>query len=209
MVSEPACCPFCVQENFGIIYTPPPWRAGIGSEGWVSPFFCVYPTFDDPSRCSFLPPIFLFRHYFQAPPTWPESPKGSQRSFDSSKVRPGKQKRFKSLDHTDPDVVTVGMHYVFQLISTCHFSSCLQSRSNSSRLGDQVGCCPSCRRTPRKPTYNYATNRGPPRSCRHHEWENSPTWCRSRQYGRRWWRFWFSTLKTTAAATAGTQQLSW
>jgi hypothetical protein len=38
MVSEPACCPFCVQENFGIIYNPPPWRAGIGSEGWVSPF---------------------------------------------------------------------------------------------------------------------------------------------------------------------------
>ncbi|KAI0303357.1 hypothetical protein B0F90DRAFT_1816185 [Multifurca ochricompacta] len=76
MVSEPACCPYCVQENFGIIYTPPPWRAGIGSEGW-------------------------------APPTWPDSPKDSRRSFESSKARPGKQRRFKSFDHTDPDVVTV------------------------------------------------------------------------------------------------------
>ncbi|KAK7466947.1 SNF1-interacting protein [Stygiomarasmius scandens] len=33
LVSEPAACPYCVQENFGIVYTPPPWRAGIGSEG--------------------------------------------------------------------------------------------------------------------------------------------------------------------------------
>jgi len=76
MVSEPACCPFCVQENFGVVYTPPTWRTGIGSDGW-------------------------------AHPTWPESPKGSQRSFDSTKVRSGKQRRFKSYDHTDPDVVTV------------------------------------------------------------------------------------------------------
>lgn len=76
MVSEPACCPFCVQENFGVVYTPPPWRMGIGSEGW-------------------------------AHPTWPDSPKGSQRSFDGSRVRQGKQKRFKSYDHTDPEVVTV------------------------------------------------------------------------------------------------------
>ncbi|KAH9057088.1 hypothetical protein EDB83DRAFT_2225042 [Lactarius deliciosus] len=75
MVSEPACCPFCVQEHFGIVYTPPSWRAGIGSEGW--------PT-----------------------PTWPDSP-NSQRAFDSMRARPGKQKRFRSFDHTDPDVVTV------------------------------------------------------------------------------------------------------
>ncbi|KAG8934060.1 SNF1-interacting protein [Tulasnella sp. 418] len=33
LVSEPACCPYCVQENFGVVYTPPPWRAGIGSDG--------------------------------------------------------------------------------------------------------------------------------------------------------------------------------
>lgn len=46
----------------------------------------------------------------QAHPTWPDSPKGSQRSFDS-KVRQGKQKRFKSYDHTDPEVVTVGMSH--------------------------------------------------------------------------------------------------
>lgn len=31
-VSEPAACPYCVQDNFGIVYYPPPWRSGIGSE---------------------------------------------------------------------------------------------------------------------------------------------------------------------------------
>lgn len=29
LVSEPAACPYCVQENFGIVYTPPLWRSGI------------------------------------------------------------------------------------------------------------------------------------------------------------------------------------
>ncbi|TFK27324.1 hypothetical protein FA15DRAFT_586626 [Coprinopsis marcescibilis] len=33
IVSEPAACPYCVQDNFGIVYSAPPWRAGIGSEG--------------------------------------------------------------------------------------------------------------------------------------------------------------------------------
>ncbi|THH05079.1 hypothetical protein EW145_g5061 [Phellinidium pouzarii] len=33
LVSEPAACPYCVQENFGVTYTPPTWRAGIGAEG--------------------------------------------------------------------------------------------------------------------------------------------------------------------------------
>ncbi|KAF8626303.1 hypothetical protein AX15_004973 [Amanita polypyramis BW_CC] len=33
LVSEPAACPYCVQENFGVVYTPPLWRSGIGSEG--------------------------------------------------------------------------------------------------------------------------------------------------------------------------------
>ncbi|KAF8810166.1 hypothetical protein BYT27DRAFT_7240954 [Phlegmacium glaucopus] len=41
MVSEPAACPYCVQDNFGVIYTPPPWRAGLGNEGsnvpWSDP----------------------------------------------------------------------------------------------------------------------------------------------------------------------------
>jgi len=42
LVSEPAACPYCVQENFGIIYTPPPWRAGVGNE--VSRHFIVSTT---------------------------------------------------------------------------------------------------------------------------------------------------------------------
>ena len=32
LVSEPAACPYCVQDNFGVVYTPPIWRAGIASE---------------------------------------------------------------------------------------------------------------------------------------------------------------------------------
>ena len=35
LVSEPAACPYCVQDNFGVVYAPPPWRAGLGSEGSV------------------------------------------------------------------------------------------------------------------------------------------------------------------------------
>ncbi|KAL5511507.1 SIP5 [Sanghuangporus vaninii] len=33
LVSDPAACPYCVQENFGVTYTPPVWRAGIGADG--------------------------------------------------------------------------------------------------------------------------------------------------------------------------------
>ncbi|EKM55661.1 uncharacterized protein PHACADRAFT_256442 [Phanerochaete carnosa HHB-10118-sp] len=37
LVSEPASCPYCVQENFGIVYILPSWRAGMNSEGWPPP----------------------------------------------------------------------------------------------------------------------------------------------------------------------------
>ncbi|KAL7283241.1 hypothetical protein ACG7TL_002669 [Trametes sanguinea] len=30
-------CPICFLENFGIVYTPPSWRAGIGAEGATPP----------------------------------------------------------------------------------------------------------------------------------------------------------------------------
>ncbi|EIW84967.1 hypothetical protein CONPUDRAFT_162276 [Coniophora puteana RWD-64-598 SS2] len=33
LVSEPAACPYCVQDNFGVVYSPPVWRTGLGSEG--------------------------------------------------------------------------------------------------------------------------------------------------------------------------------
>jgi hypothetical protein len=29
LVSEPAACPFCVQPEFGVTYTPPPFRRGV------------------------------------------------------------------------------------------------------------------------------------------------------------------------------------
>src|SRR6266852_6134446 len=63
--------------------------------------------------------MFWFRRDSQAHPAWPDSPKGSQRSFDSNKVRQGKQRRFKSYDHTDPEVVTVGMSHPLTLLLEC------------------------------------------------------------------------------------------
>ncbi|KIY64130.1 hypothetical protein CYLTODRAFT_425490 [Cylindrobasidium torrendii FP15055 ss-10] len=38
LVSEPAACPYCVQEHFGVVYKPPPWRTGIGGDGISSPW---------------------------------------------------------------------------------------------------------------------------------------------------------------------------
>ncbi|OJA21124.1 hypothetical protein AZE42_08294 [Rhizopogon vesiculosus] len=43
LVSEPAACPYCVQENFGVVYTPPSWRAGIGSDGMSPPVWTETP----------------------------------------------------------------------------------------------------------------------------------------------------------------------
>ncbi|VDC01583.1 unnamed protein product [Peniophora sp. CBMAI 1063] len=57
--SDPACCPYCVQENFGVVYTPPPWRAGLGSEG------SSLPPWPDPAKAS-------------TPPT-PTGPPGKQK----------------------------------------------------------------------------------------------------------------------------------
>lgn len=41
LVSEPAACPYCVQDNFGVVYKPPPWRTGIGSDGMVGVCLCL------------------------------------------------------------------------------------------------------------------------------------------------------------------------
>ncbi|KAJ7063133.1 hypothetical protein C8F01DRAFT_1131671 [Mycena amicta] len=49
LVSEPAACPYCVQENFGVVYTPPPWRAGIGGDGaWSDSSRGSSPSIDTP-----------------------------------------------------------------------------------------------------------------------------------------------------------------
>lgn len=37
LVSEPASCPYCVQENFGVTYAPPDWRTGLVKDGQTSP----------------------------------------------------------------------------------------------------------------------------------------------------------------------------
>ncbi|KAK0459579.1 uncharacterized protein EV420DRAFT_1268652 [Desarmillaria tabescens] len=49
LVSDPAACPYCVQEHFGVVYTPPPWRTGIGSDGAISPWSSDSPKGSQPS----------------------------------------------------------------------------------------------------------------------------------------------------------------
>lgn len=36
LVSEPACCPFCVQPEFGVTYEPPPFRRGLSYQNQQS-----------------------------------------------------------------------------------------------------------------------------------------------------------------------------
>lgn len=48
LVSDPAACPYCVQEHFGVVYTPPPWRTGIGSDGTISPWSSDSPKGSQP-----------------------------------------------------------------------------------------------------------------------------------------------------------------
>ncbi|KAH7889651.1 hypothetical protein F5I97DRAFT_1924181 [Phlebopus sp. FC_14] len=43
LVSDPAACPYCVQDNFGVVYAPPSWRTGIGSEGMTPPSWIEAP----------------------------------------------------------------------------------------------------------------------------------------------------------------------
>ncbi|KAK0503108.1 hypothetical protein EDD18DRAFT_1345996 [Armillaria luteobubalina] len=48
LVSDPAACPYCVQEHFGVVYTPPPWRTGIGNDGTISPWSSDSPKGSQP-----------------------------------------------------------------------------------------------------------------------------------------------------------------
>ncbi|KAF5358473.1 hypothetical protein D9756_001900 [Leucocoprinus leucothites] len=56
LVSEPAACPYCVQDNFGVVYRPPHWRAGIGSDGST-------PSWPEPPRESAQPPTHKRRQH--------------------------------------------------------------------------------------------------------------------------------------------------
>lgn len=105
LVSEPAACPFCVQDNFGIVYRPPLWKAGIGSDASVSRLLSV------PLRSYFLhcliPTFFVI--IIQAP-SWPEPPKESTQP-------PTHRRRQKSYSADSPEVVTTGirvMDYTFK-----------------------------------------------------------------------------------------------
>ncbi|KAF9519928.1 hypothetical protein BS47DRAFT_1008038 [Hydnum rufescens UP504] len=85
IVSEPACCPYCMQPNFGVTYAAPTWRSGIGSEG------------GNAMRSDFL--------------THNSSNSGSAASSASAEVGSGStsdgKRRRKTLSHTSRDVVTI------------------------------------------------------------------------------------------------------
>ncbi|KZV62007.1 hypothetical protein PENSPDRAFT_658503 [Peniophora sp. CONT] len=78
--SDPACCPYCVQENFGVVYTPPPWRAGLGSEG------SSLPPWPDPAKSSAIPT-----------PTGPPGKQKRRKSFGANDAE------VVTTDHIRPD----------------------------------------------------------------------------------------------------------
>ncbi|KAG8999698.1 SNF1-interacting protein [Tulasnella sp. 427] len=77
--SEPACCPYCVQPNFGVLYKPPSWRTGIGSDGPSS----IRPDLYKPGSS------------------------GYSTDMPGGLSQAPKQRR-KSLSHLNDDVVTIG-----------------------------------------------------------------------------------------------------
>ncbi|KAL6309082.1 hypothetical protein BKA93DRAFT_724342 [Sparassis latifolia] len=81
LVSEPASCPYCVQDNFGIVYTPPPWRTGLGSEGATPPSW----------------------------PESPRGTSQQTLETAASAATASMKRRRKSLGHDSPEVVTIDM----------------------------------------------------------------------------------------------------
>lgn len=76
LVSEPATCPFCVEPEFGIIYTPPPFRRGLMFANSQSQHSLPSPMgfgFPDGSSASLPGP------YSSTPPSMPSSPTGKRR----------------------------------------------------------------------------------------------------------------------------------
>uniref|UniRef100_A0A8H7Y2W3 RING-type domain-containing protein n=1 Tax=Psilocybe cubensis TaxID=181762 RepID=A0A8H7Y2W3_PSICU len=91
LVSEPAACPYCVQENFGVVYTPPPWRTGLGSDGSVRLIYPSTPAFH----------MNLTSWFNQSSP-WSDS----QRASSEPTTVPTHKRRQKSFSADSPEVVT-------------------------------------------------------------------------------------------------------
>jgi hypothetical protein len=90
-------CPFCVEPNFGIIYTPPPENLQHGGISMGSNKSAVgrFPSASSPRR----PAGFTSFPSQSSRPSAMHMPSSSSQSSNSS--------RRKSVSHTDPDVVTV------------------------------------------------------------------------------------------------------
>lgn len=91
LISEPATCPFCVEPEFGVIYTPPPFRRGLMFANSQSQNQTPSPMnfgFADGSSSS------LPGHYSGTPPSFPSSP-----------ITPTGKRRL-ALGVNNPEVVT-------------------------------------------------------------------------------------------------------
>lgn len=84
LVSEPAACPFCVQPEFGVTYSPPPFRRGL-----------VYPTLHGLRPDSAASPVSSTSSLTTSSNLAPPPPTGRRRAT--------------SLSANDPSVVTTDM----------------------------------------------------------------------------------------------------
>lgn len=106
LVSEPAACPYCVQENFGVVYVPPPWRAGIGADNSVRlASLCIILLLTELIYVhNDLYPVHILYHVIQHLPIHLTPPRVSQPDNAASKDR----HRRKSFGADSAEVVTIG-----------------------------------------------------------------------------------------------------
>jgi hypothetical protein len=95
LVSEPAACPYCVQDNFGVIYTPPSWRSGLGADTAVSGLNLL-PFFLTPAFVAVFPQTYA----------WTDSAK----ALETSPPYPTHKRRQRSFSADNPEVVTTGKY---------------------------------------------------------------------------------------------------
>lgn len=85
LISEPACCPYCQQPEFGVTYDPPPFRRGLAYHISSSAFASMGPAMSSNSSLGSTSPT-----PFISPP-----PSGA-----------GGRRRTQSLSANDPGVIT-------------------------------------------------------------------------------------------------------
>ncbi|KAH0614452.1 uncharacterized protein H6S33_000088 [Morchella sextelata] len=91
LISEPATCPFCVEPEFGVIYTPPPFRRGL--------------MFANSQSQNQIPSPMNFGFADGSSSSLPGHCSGTPPSFPSSPITPTGKRRL-ALGVNNPEVVT-------------------------------------------------------------------------------------------------------